>query len=66
LIEGFGKVRLIFFRVTSLETLERRLAERPKIAVPGIALQGDVDGVNPSSSSEGQDGQFTEAKSDGY
>jgi pimeloyl-ACP methyl ester carboxylesterase len=44
---------------TSLETLERRLAERPKIAAPTIALQGQDDRVNPPSSSEGQDGQFT-------
>jgi pimeloyl-ACP methyl ester carboxylesterase len=44
---------------TLLATLELRLAERPKIAVPTIALQGQDDGVNPPSSSEEHDGQFT-------
>jgi pimeloyl-ACP methyl ester carboxylesterase len=44
---------------TSLEALELRLAERLKIAVPTITLQGQDDGVNPPSSSEGHERQFT-------
>jgi pimeloyl-ACP methyl ester carboxylesterase len=36
----------------ALEPLEQRLATRPRIAVPAIALQGEDDGVQPSASSE--------------
>lgn len=43
----------------SLEALELRLAEKPKIAAPTIALQGEDDDVNPPSTSEGQEAQFT-------
>lgn len=35
-----------------LEEIERRLAAKPKIGVPAIALQGDADGVLPSEVSE--------------
>jgi len=35
-----------------LEEIERRLAAKPKINVPTIALQGDSDGVLPSEVSE--------------
>jgi pimeloyl-ACP methyl ester carboxylesterase len=35
-----------------LEPIERQLAAQPKIAVPTIALQGEVDGVWPPESSE--------------
>jgi len=35
-----------------LEEIERRLAVKPKITVPTIALQGDADGVLPSEVSE--------------
>jgi pimeloyl-ACP methyl ester carboxylesterase len=35
----------------TLEEIERRLAQQPKITVPTIALQGDADGVlTPESS----------------
>jgi pimeloyl-ACP methyl ester carboxylesterase len=43
----------------SLEALEKQLAGQPKIAVPTIALQGEDDRVNPPSSSEKQESQFT-------
>jgi pimeloyl-ACP methyl ester carboxylesterase len=35
-----------------LEEIERRLAAKPKISVPAIALQGDADGVLPAEVSE--------------
>jgi pimeloyl-ACP methyl ester carboxylesterase len=35
-----------------LEDIERRLAAKPKISVPSIALQGDADGVLPPEGSE--------------
>jgi hypothetical protein len=31
----------------ALEAIEKRLASRPKIAVPTITLQGEADGVMP-------------------
>jgi pimeloyl-ACP methyl ester carboxylesterase len=36
----------------ALEAVEKRLAARPKIAVPTIALQGEADGVAPPQGSE--------------
>jgi pimeloyl-ACP methyl ester carboxylesterase len=36
----------------ALEAIEKRLAARPKIAVPTIALQGEADGVLPPQGSE--------------
>jgi len=35
----------------TLEEIERRLAQQPKITVPTIALQGAADGVHPDESS---------------
>jgi pimeloyl-ACP methyl ester carboxylesterase len=43
----------------TLEIFEARLAERPRIACPTIVLHGDEDSVNPPSTSEGQERQFT-------
>jgi pimeloyl-ACP methyl ester carboxylesterase len=43
----------------SLEAFELRLAGKPKIAARTIALQGENDRVNPPSTSEGQEAQFT-------
>jgi len=42
-----------------LEEIEQRLAQKPKIAVPTIALQGDADGVLPPEASERHAGLFT-------
>jgi pimeloyl-ACP methyl ester carboxylesterase len=42
-----------------LEEIEKRLAQKPKIAVPAIALQGDADGVLPPEVSERHAGLFT-------
>jgi pimeloyl-ACP methyl ester carboxylesterase len=42
-----------------LDEIERRLAEKPKIAVATIALQGDADGVLPPEVSEKHAGFFT-------
>ncbi|MGA8616259.1 MAG: alpha/beta hydrolase [Xanthobacteraceae bacterium] len=36
----------------ALEAIEKRLAARPKIAVPTIALQGEADGIMPPQGSE--------------
>jgi pimeloyl-ACP methyl ester carboxylesterase len=36
----------------ALESIEQRLAAQPKITVPAIALQGEVDGVQPPGASE--------------
>jgi pimeloyl-ACP methyl ester carboxylesterase len=36
----------------ALEKIEKRLAAKPKIAVPTIALQGEADGVLPPELSE--------------
>jgi pimeloyl-ACP methyl ester carboxylesterase len=36
----------------ALEPIEQKLAARPKITVPTIALQGEVDGVGPPERSE--------------
>jgi len=41
----------------ALDDIERRLAGRPKITVPTIALQGEADGVGPPALSE-QHGKF--------
>jgi pimeloyl-ACP methyl ester carboxylesterase len=41
-----------------LEEIERRLAQKPKISVPTIALQGDADGVLPPEVSERHAGFF--------
>jgi pimeloyl-ACP methyl ester carboxylesterase len=43
----------------SLEAFEQRLAKKPKIAAPTIALQGENDSVNPPSTSEGHQAHFT-------
>ena len=43
----------------ALDELERRLAAKPKIAVPTIALQGDADGVLPPEVSERHRPSFT-------
>jgi pimeloyl-ACP methyl ester carboxylesterase len=42
-----------------LESIEERLAGRPPITVPTIALHGDADGVSPPQSSEGHRHFFT-------
>jgi pimeloyl-ACP methyl ester carboxylesterase len=44
-----------------LEEIEQRLARRPKITVPTIALQGDADGVLPPESSAHHAAFFTGA-----
>jgi pimeloyl-ACP methyl ester carboxylesterase len=36
----------------ALDAIEKRLAARPKIAVPTIALQGEADGIMPPQGSE--------------
>jgi pimeloyl-ACP methyl ester carboxylesterase len=41
-----------------LEEIERRLAKRPKITAPAIALQGEADGVMPPELSEPHAGFF--------
>ena len=43
----------------ALEAIERRLAARPKIAVPTIALQGEADGIMPPEGSEKHASFFT-------
>jgi pimeloyl-ACP methyl ester carboxylesterase len=43
----------------ALEEIEKRLAAKPKIAVPTIALQGEADGVLPPEVSEKHDAFFT-------
>jgi pimeloyl-ACP methyl ester carboxylesterase len=43
----------------ALEPIERRLAGQPKISVPTIALQGEVDGVHDQKSSEKHHVHFT-------
>jgi pimeloyl-ACP methyl ester carboxylesterase len=43
----------------ALESLEQKLASKPKIRTPTITLQGDDDRVNPPSTSEGHEQQFT-------
>jgi pimeloyl-ACP methyl ester carboxylesterase len=42
----------------ALEGIERQLAERPKIAVPTISLQGEADGVLTPEASEKHAGLF--------
>ena len=42
-----------------LEEFEERLAKKPVIACPTVALQGEDDRVNPPSTSEGHEDQFT-------
>ncbi len=42
----------------TLEKLEEQLAKKPKIAAPTIVLHGELDRVEPASSSEGQKGHF--------
>jgi pimeloyl-ACP methyl ester carboxylesterase len=46
-------------RDPALDRFERACAEKPKIPVPTIVLQGDSDGLYPASVSEGQDTLFT-------
>jgi pimeloyl-ACP methyl ester carboxylesterase len=43
----------------ALDEIERRLAQRPKIAAPTIALQGEADGVIPAAASQAHAGFFT-------
>lgn len=43
----------------TLDTLERRLAERPSITVPTIVLHGACDGVGPAEQSEAHASHFT-------
>lgn len=43
----------------ALESIERRLSLQPRITVPTIALQGDVDGVWPRQTSERHGAYFT-------
>lgn len=43
----------------AFESLEMKLSEQPKIAVPTIGFQGQNDRVNPPSTSEGKEGMFT-------
>lgn len=43
----------------SLEAVERKLAARPKVAVPTIALQGEADGVQSPEASEKHSPFFT-------
>ena len=43
----------------ALETIEARLAAQPKITVPAIALQGEVDGIQPAETSATHGTQFT-------
>lgn len=43
----------------SLESIERLLASRPRIAVPAISLDGEGDGVMPSGGSENHHRYFT-------
>jgi pimeloyl-ACP methyl ester carboxylesterase len=43
----------------ALEAFEQRLAQRPTIACPTIALHGEDDRVSPSKSSENQEKLFT-------
>lgn len=43
----------------ALEEFETRLAEKPVISCPTIVLHGDSDPVDPLSTSEGQERQFT-------
>ena len=42
-----------------LEEIERRLAQKPKITVPTIVLQGDADGVLPPDALQRHDEFFT-------
>jgi pimeloyl-ACP methyl ester carboxylesterase len=39
----------------ALESIERRLAERPPIAVPTLVLHGEADGVDPPTDDHGAD-----------
>ena len=43
----------------AVERIERQLAMQPEITVPTIALQGEVDGVQPPAAFAGQDRKFT-------
>ena len=43
----------------AFDSLERQLAEQPKIAVPTVVLHGADDGVTLPTTSEGQEAQFT-------
>lgn len=43
----------------ALAGIEQRLAQRPAIAVPTVALHGNDDGVTPASESEGDRRHFT-------
>jgi len=43
----------------ALDAIERKLAARPKISVPTIALQGEADGVGPPATSASHSAFFT-------
>jgi pimeloyl-ACP methyl ester carboxylesterase len=43
----------------ALDAIEQQLAPQPKIAVPTIALQGEVDGIQPPAASEHHHRFFT-------
>jgi pimeloyl-ACP methyl ester carboxylesterase len=43
----------------ALDAIEQQLAAQPKIAVPTIALQGEVDGIQPPAASEHHHRFFT-------
>lgn len=43
----------------ALERLERQLADMPEIKAPTIVQHGEMDTVNPSSTSEGQESWFS-------
>jgi pimeloyl-ACP methyl ester carboxylesterase len=43
----------------ALQPIEQKLAAQPKIAVPTIALQGEVDGIQPPAASEHHHRFFT-------
>jgi pimeloyl-ACP methyl ester carboxylesterase len=45
---------------TALEPLEAALAGKPEIKAPTIVLHGEVDTVNPPSTSEGRESQFAD------
>jgi pimeloyl-ACP methyl ester carboxylesterase len=43
----------------ALDSIEQKLAAQPKIAVPAVALQGEVDGIQPPAASEHHHRFFT-------
>jgi pimeloyl-ACP methyl ester carboxylesterase len=55
----FVEVVIHSYRHPPLEPLEQRLAARPAIAVPTIALHGESDGVHPPRETESHARQFS-------